>query len=40
MGLSEGVVKAPLHEGGYWFEKLLNQPGQVSKVLLVPGGAV
>ncbi|GGD85666.1 zinc-dependent alcohol dehydrogenase [Paenibacillus nasutitermitis] len=39
MGLAEGVVEAPLHEGAQWYETLLNQPGEVSKVLLIPGGA-
>ncbi|MBM7565038.1 zinc-dependent alcohol dehydrogenase [Paenibacillus sacheonensis] len=38
IGLSDGVVEAPLSEGGSWFETLLKQPGGVSKVLLVPGG--
>jgi threonine dehydrogenase-like Zn-dependent dehydrogenase len=38
IGLTEGVVEAPLSEGAKWFELLLNQPGSVSKVLLIPGG--
>ena len=38
IGLADGVVEAPLGEGGRWFETLLKQPGSVSKVLLVPGG--
>lgn len=37
IGLTDGVVEAPLSEGGRWFETLLKQPGNVSKVLLVPG---
>ncbi|MFC0333739.1 zinc-binding dehydrogenase [Paenibacillus sepulcri] len=36
MGLADGVVEAPLGEGAKWYETLLNQPGHVSKVLLVP----
>ncbi len=36
--LDEGVVEAPLSEGAKWFETLLGSPGNVSKVLLVPGG--
>ncbi|QHT63099.1 alcohol dehydrogenase catalytic domain-containing protein [Paenibacillus lycopersici] len=38
IGLADGVVEAPLEEGGRWFETLLGQPGYVSKVLLLPGG--
>ncbi|SFJ42177.1 Threonine dehydrogenase [Paenibacillus sp. UNC496MF] len=38
IGLADGVVEAPLREGGRWFETLLKAPGHVSKVLLVPGG--
>ncbi|NBD24508.1 zinc-dependent alcohol dehydrogenase [Paenibacillus glycinis] len=38
IGLADGVVEAPLGEGGRWFDTLLKQPGSVSKVLLVPGG--
>jgi len=30
------LVEAPLDEGGAWFERLLDHPGNVSKVLLVP----
>ena len=30
------VVEAPLPEGGQWFERLIEAPGDVSKVLLVP----
>ncbi|REE57447.1 threonine dehydrogenase-like Zn-dependent dehydrogenase [Paenibacillus taihuensis] len=38
IALSEGVVEAPLSEGARWFETLLGSPGNVSKVLLIPGG--
>ncbi len=41
--LSEGrirldpwIVEAPLAEGGQWFDRLVNAPGAVAKVLLVP----
>lgn len=37
IGLADGIVEAPLGEGGFWFEKLLTDAGSVSKVLLVPG---
>ncbi|RAP73874.1 alcohol dehydrogenase [Paenibacillus montanisoli] len=36
--LDEGVVEAPLSEGAKWFETLLGSAGNVSKVLLIPGG--
>ncbi|MFX8262407.1 hypothetical protein ABTL46_21380, partial [Acinetobacter baumannii] len=39
IGLPEGVVEVPLEEGSAWFDKLIRQPGNVSKVLLKPGGA-
>jgi 2-desacetyl-2-hydroxyethyl bacteriochlorophyllide A dehydrogenase len=32
----EGIVHAPLADGGLWFERLLGSPGNVSKVLLEP----
>ncbi|MCY4071421.1 MAG: alcohol dehydrogenase catalytic domain-containing protein [Chloroflexi bacterium] len=35
--LDPWIVEAPLEEGGKWFERLINAPGDVSKVLLVPG---
>ncbi len=42
--LGQGIVKldpwiteAPLGDGGAWFERLIHAPGDVSKVLLVPG---
>lgn len=41
MGFSEGVVKAPLEEGAYWYETLVGNAtdiGQVTKVLLRPRG--
>jgi 2-desacetyl-2-hydroxyethyl bacteriochlorophyllide A dehydrogenase len=34
--LDPWVVEAPLAEGGNWFDRLLDSPGAVSKVLLVP----
>lgn len=34
--LDPWIAEAPLAEGGQWFERLLNSPGNVSKVLLVP----
>ncbi len=34
--LDPWIVEAPLEQGGAWFERLLNAPGNVSKVLLVP----
>lgn len=37
--LAPWVVEAPLGEGGAWFDRLIKAPGDVSKVLLVPGGA-
>lgn len=37
MGLEPWIVEAPLAAGGEWFERLVNAPGDVSKVLLVPG---
>lgn len=38
IGLPEGIVEATLEEGAAWFERLIKQPGNVSKVLLRPGG--
>lgn len=37
IGLPEGIVVAPLEEGAAWFDRLIRQPGNVSKVLLTPG---
>jgi threonine dehydrogenase-like Zn-dependent dehydrogenase len=34
--LDPWIVEAPLEEGGQWFERLLDAPGNVAKVLLVP----
>lgn len=34
--LDPWIVEAPMTEGGAWFERLINSPGAVSKVLLVP----
>ena len=34
--LDPWIVEAPLGEGGQWFERLIEAPGDVSKVLLVP----
>jgi threonine dehydrogenase-like Zn-dependent dehydrogenase len=36
MGLDPWIEEAPLAEGGAWFERLLSEPGNVSKVLLRP----
>ena len=36
IGFQAGVVKAPLEEGGTWFEKLLTNAGSTTKVLLYP----
>ena len=35
--LDPWIVEAPLAEGGDWFHRLVHSPGNVSKVLLVPG---
>ena len=34
--LDPWIVEAPLAEGGQWFDRLLDEPGAVAKVLLVP----
>ena len=34
--LDPWIVEAPLEEGGRWFDRLIEAPGDVSKVLLVP----
>ena len=34
--LDPWIVEAPLTEGGPWFERLIHEPGNVAKVLLVP----
>ncbi len=37
VGLDPWIVEAPLRDGGAWFDRLLDEPGNVSKVLLTPG---
>jgi 2-desacetyl-2-hydroxyethyl bacteriochlorophyllide A dehydrogenase len=32
----DGIVEAPLEEGGKWFERLISAPGNIAKVLLIP----
>ena len=39
ISLEPWIVEAPLDEGGKWFDRLVNEPGNVSKVLLVPESA-
>lgn len=34
--LDPWIVEAPLEDGGMWFDRLLDAPGNVSKVLLIP----
>jgi 2-desacetyl-2-hydroxyethyl bacteriochlorophyllide A dehydrogenase len=34
--LSPWIIEAPLEEGDSWFKRLIKEPGDVSKVLLVP----
>ncbi|MEM7534581.1 MAG: alcohol dehydrogenase catalytic domain-containing protein [Chloroflexota bacterium] len=34
--LDPWIVEEPLSKGGYWFDRLIKAPGNVSKVLLVP----
>lgn len=34
--LDPWIVEAPLADGGQWFDRLLEAPGNVSKVLLIP----
>lgn len=34
--LAPWIIEAPLAEGGQWFDRLIDAPGEVSKVLLVP----
>jgi threonine dehydrogenase-like Zn-dependent dehydrogenase len=34
--LDPWIVEAPLAEGGAWFDRLVDRPGGVAKVLLVP----
>lgn len=34
--LAPWIVEAPLEDGGKWFDRLIDRPGDVAKVLLVP----
>jgi threonine dehydrogenase-like Zn-dependent dehydrogenase len=34
--LDPWIVEAPLEDGGKWFDRLIDAPGNVAKVLLVP----
>lgn len=34
--LDPWIVEAPLADGGKWFDRLIDAPGNVAKVLLVP----
>ncbi len=34
--LDPWIVEAPLAEGGMWFDRLIDEPGAVAKVLLMP----
>jgi threonine dehydrogenase-like Zn-dependent dehydrogenase len=34
--LDPWIIEAPLADGGHWFDRLIDAPGAVSKVLLVP----
>jgi hypothetical protein len=36
MRLDPWIVEAPLGEGGAWFDRLIDAPGNVAKVLLIP----
>ena len=36
ISLEPWIVEAPLADGGKWFDRLIDAPGDVSKVLLVP----
>ncbi len=36
MRLDPWIVEAPLEDGGAWFDRLLDAPGNVAKVLLIP----
>jgi len=36
MRLDPWIVQAPLADGGKWFDRLIDAPGDVAKVLLVP----
>lgn len=34
--LDPWIVEAPLADGGLWFDRLIDEPGGVAKVLLIP----
>jgi len=34
--LDPWIIEAPLADGGHWFDRLIDAPGAVAKVLLVP----
>lgn len=34
--LDPWIIEAPLSTGGAWFDRLIDAPGDVAKVLLVP----
>jgi threonine dehydrogenase-like Zn-dependent dehydrogenase len=34
--LEDWIVEAPLADGGQWFDRLIDAPGDVAKVLLIP----
>jgi threonine dehydrogenase-like Zn-dependent dehydrogenase len=36
MRLDPWIVEAPLADGGGWFDRLIDAPGNVAKVLLIP----
>ncbi len=36
MRLDPWIVEAPLAEGGRWFDRLIDAPGNVAKVFLIP----
>ncbi len=38
ISLEPWIVEAPMADGGQWFDRLIDAPGNVSKVLLVPEG--
>lgn len=37
--LSPWIVEAPLEDGDMWFNRLMSEPGNVSKVLLIPSSS-
>jgi threonine dehydrogenase-like Zn-dependent dehydrogenase len=36
MQLDPWIIEAPLADGGGWFDRLIDAPGDVAKVLLIP----